>query len=112
MPEQHPGRPGFHRCVSRRAVRRPVLFALVLADWEQATRYQRQLAVAADAELRRRHPGEPWPPLRSAEPEAATEPQHDNPAAAPEDDLQQTAQRIGDLAARHREFADGFVREF
>jgi conjugative relaxase-like TrwC/TraI family protein len=76
------------------------------ADWEQGTRYQRQLAVAADAELRRRHPGEPWPPLRSAEPEAATALQFDGPAATPDDDLQQAAQRISDLAARHREFAD------
>jgi hypothetical protein len=30
-------------------------------DWERATRHQRQLAVAADAELRRRHSIEPWP---------------------------------------------------
>jgi hypothetical protein len=28
-------------------------------NWERATRRQRQLAVAADAELRRRHPGPP-----------------------------------------------------
>jgi hypothetical protein len=26
------------------------------ADWDAATRYQRHLAVAADTELRRRHP--------------------------------------------------------
>ena len=46
-------------------------FAATMADrteWERATRHQRQLAVAADAELRRRHPDQPWPPLRSAEP--------------------------------------------
>ena len=35
-------------------------------DWERATRQQRQLAVAADAELRRRHPPSPGP--RSAPP--------------------------------------------
>ena len=40
------------------------------ADWETATRAQRQLAVAADAELRRRHPGQYFAPLRSAEPAA------------------------------------------
>src|SRR6202012_369914 len=34
-------------------------------DWEHATRQQRRLAVAADTELRRRHPAQPWPPLRS-----------------------------------------------
>jgi hypothetical protein len=41
------------------------------ADWETATRAQRHLAVAADAELRRRHPRQQFTPLRSAEPQAA-----------------------------------------
>jgi hypothetical protein len=71
-------------------------------DWEHATRQQRQLAVAADAELRRRHPAQPWPPLRSAEPD----PGHDGQvAAAQAPDLSDTARRIEDLAFRHREFA-------
>ena len=55
---------------------REAVFAAVMADrqqWETATRQQRQLAVAADAELRRRHPGQQFPPLRSAEPEPATQ---------------------------------------
>jgi hypothetical protein len=34
---------------------------------------QRQVAVAADAELRRWHPSQFHPPLRSAEPEPATD---------------------------------------
>jgi len=76
------------------------------ADWERATRQQRQLAVAADTELRRRHPSQPWPPLRSAEPEPATALQDDSPALTPEDDLARTAQWISDLAAQHREFAE------
>jgi conjugative relaxase-like TrwC/TraI family protein len=38
------------------------------ADWDAATRHQRHQAVAADAELRRRHPARTHPPLRSAEP--------------------------------------------
>jgi hypothetical protein len=42
------------------------------ADWEAATRAQRHLAVAADAELRRRHPQQRFTPLRSAEPQAVT----------------------------------------
>ena len=48
---------------------RQATFAAVMADradWDAATRAQRQLAVAADAELRRRHPGRQYPPLRSA----------------------------------------------
>ena len=52
------------------------------ADWERATRHQRQLAVAADAELRRRHPGQNWPPLRSAEPERRSPSQDAVPAIA------------------------------
>lgn len=72
-------------------------------DWEQATRHQRQLAVAADAELRRRHPTQPWPPLRSAEPE----PDHGNtPMATLAADTERTRQRITDLAVRHREFTE------
>jgi hypothetical protein len=46
---------------------REAVFATVMADradWDQATRQQRQLAVAADAELRRRHPGQRFPPRR------------------------------------------------
>ena len=43
------------------------------ADWDTATRAQRHLAVAADAELRRRHPGQRFTPLRSAEPPPATD---------------------------------------
>ena len=44
---------------------RETIFAAVMADradWEHATRHQRHLAVAADAELRRRHPGQHFPP--------------------------------------------------
>jgi hypothetical protein len=63
------------------------------ADWEQATRHQRQLAVAADAELRRRHPDQPWPPLRSAEPQPAQT-----------ETIKDTRQDIEDLTGRHREF--------
>ena len=80
---------------------RETVFAINMADradWEKATRRQRQLAVTADAELRRRHPGQPWPPLRSAEPE---------PASQAQDDARMSlAQALSDLAARHREFAD------
>ncbi len=57
---------------------REVAFAGVMADrrtWEQATAGRRRLAVAADAELRRRHPGQNFPPLRSAEPEPISDAQ-------------------------------------
>ena len=54
---------------------RETVFAAIMADradWDIATRAQRHLAVAADAELRRRHPGQHYPPLRSAEPPPAS----------------------------------------
>jgi hypothetical protein len=70
-------------------------------DWERATRQQRQLAVAADAELRRRHPQEPWPPLRSAEPEPEPEPAPESGATPV--DMTATVRLIDDMAARHRE---------
>jgi hypothetical protein len=52
------------------------------ADWDAGTRTQRHLAVAADAELRRRHPGQQYPPLRSAEPAPATDSQRAELASA------------------------------
>jgi hypothetical protein len=45
---------------------REAVFAAVMADradWDAATRAQRHLAVAADAEIRRRHPGQRFTPL-------------------------------------------------
>ena len=42
-------------------------------EWERATEASRRLAVAADAELRRRHPGQRFEPLRSAEPMVSDE---------------------------------------
>jgi hypothetical protein len=75
------------------------------ADWESATRQHRQLAVAADAELRRRHPGQHWPALRSAEPQFPAQAQDDDLAPTAEQEGNQTSQWITDLAARHREFS-------
>ena len=75
-------------------------------DWDAATRQQRHLAVAADAELRRRHPGERYPPLRSAEPEPVTNAQHQEPAITAGEQTRETTQWIADLAAAHRTFAD------
>ena len=47
------------------------IFAQTMEDrleWEHATDYSRHLAIAANAELRRRHPDQRIEPLRSAEP--------------------------------------------
>jgi hypothetical protein len=42
-------------------------------EWQHATEGSRQLAIAADAELRRREPGLALPPLRTAEPAPVTD---------------------------------------
>ena len=65
-----------YQALERAYRQRETVFAQTMADradWDKATRAQRQLAVAADAELRRRHPGQYFAPLRSAEPEPATQ---------------------------------------
>ncbi|HEY2263231.1 MAG TPA: hypothetical protein VGI96_11460, partial [Streptosporangiaceae bacterium] len=75
------------------------------ADWETATRAQRQLAIATDAELRRRHPGQHFAPLRSAEPQPATGAQRNEPTLTPDQPRGEMDQWIKDLAAGHRTFA-------
>ena len=75
------------------------------ADWEAATRAQRHLAVAADAELRRRHPEQRFTPLRSAEPQPATGAQRAELTLTAGQDIPQAGQWIKDLAAGRRTFA-------
>jgi hypothetical protein len=76
------------------------------ADWDTATRAQRHLAVAADAELRRRHLGQHYPPLRSAEPQPATQGQRDELTLTAGQPIPQMGEWIKDLAAAHHTFAD------
>ena len=87
---------------------REEVFAAVMADradWDAATHAQRHLAVAADAELRRRHPGQHYPPLRSAEPQPATDAQRDDLTSAAGEPPSEMPPWIKDLAAAHRTFA-------
>ena len=76
------------------------------ADWEQATRQQRQLAVAADAELRRRQPDQRFAPLRSAEPDPATQAQREELTVSVGEEISEVGQWVKDLAAEHQTFAD------
>jgi TrwC relaxase/AAA domain len=88
---------------------REAVFAGVMADrqlWEQATRQQRQLAVAADAELRRRHAGQQYPPLRSAEPDPVAPEQRAELTLTADRGIPQLSQWIQDLDAEHRAFTD------
>ena len=98
-----------YQALERAYRRRETVFAQTMADradWETATRAQRQLAVAADAELRRRHPGQHYPPLRSAEPAAASGARRDDLTLTLDQPPGEMDQWIADLAAGHRTFAD------
>ena len=66
-------------------------------EWERATDGSRHLAIAADAELRRRHPGQKIQPLRSTEPVPVTDTERDG-------NLPETGAWIRDLAAQHHAF--------
>jgi hypothetical protein len=87
---------------------RETTFAAVMADradWDAATRAQRHLAVAADAEIRRRHPGRQYPPLRSAEPPRLTGAQRDDLTLTTGQQIRETGQWIKDLAVQRHTFA-------
>jgi len=86
---------------------RETVFAATMADradWDAATRAQRRLAVAADAGLRRRHPGQPYPPLRSAEPQPGTQTQPGDLTLAAGQGPP-AGQRTQDLTAERHTFA-------
>ena len=88
---------------------RETVFATTMADradWDAATRAQRHLAVAADAEARRRHPDQYLPPLRSAEPEPATDSQRAELVLTMGEPPGAMSQWITDLAAARRAFAE------
>lgn len=70
-------------------------------EWEQATEASRRLAIAADAELRRRHPGQWFEPLRTAEP-VVSDDQRKRLVLAPDAVTYQTPEWITQLAAEWR----------
>ena len=65
-------------------------------EWEHATARSRRLAIAADAELRRRHPGRKIEPLRSAEPAPVSDTEREQLHPAPDEQ----ARRDGRLDPR------------
>jgi hypothetical protein len=75
-------------------------------EWEAITEQPRRLAISADSELRRRHPGQHLEPLRSAEPEPVTEAEQSELALAPDTKLGEIGEWIKDLAAHRTAFAE------
>ena len=98
--EQHDTLAGSYCALRDLYQQREHTLAQAMADrqeWEHATAGSRHLAIAADTELRRRHPGRKIEPLRSAEPAPVTDTERDGRPS-------QTATRIGDLTAQHHAF--------
>jgi conjugative relaxase-like TrwC/TraI family protein len=86
---------------------REQILAPAMADrqeWERATGQSRRLAIAADAELRRRHPGQKIEPLRSAEPAPASDTVHEQLHPVPDGKLTETAAWIRNPATRRQTF--------
>ena len=76
-------------------------------EWEHATARSRHLAIAADAELRRRHPDQKIEPLRSAEPAPASDTEREQLHPAPD----RQAHRDGHLDPRPGRAAPGVPRQ-
>jgi hypothetical protein len=92
---------------------REQLFAEALADrrlWEQATAGTRHLAIAADAELRRRHPGQRIEPLRSAEPALSSDTGLQQLQLTPDQKTGGTAAWTRDPIAQRQAFRDELAR--
>jgi hypothetical protein len=88
---------------------RETVFAGVMDDrraWEQATAGQRRMAVAADAELRCRHPRQRFRPLRSAEPEPISDTQRDALVLTAGDSIPAVDPWIQKLSADRAVFAE------
>jgi hypothetical protein len=85
------------------------IFAQTMADrteWEHATEHTRHLALAADAELRRRHPDQQIERLRSAEPEPPGDTQREQLNLAPDEKISQMSAWVSNLAAQRPAFHD------
>jgi hypothetical protein len=71
-------------------------------EWEHATAGPRSLAIAADAELRRRHPHQKIEPLRSGEPVAVSDTGREQASPGRDEKLTERVTRIRDLAAQRQ----------
>ena len=82
-------------------------FAQIMAareEWEKATAGSRRLAIAADAELRRRHPCQEIEPLRSTEPTPVGDTELEQAHSAPDQEISQTTAWAPDIQTQPEEF--------
>ena len=106
---RHQGWAASYRAMRDRYQAQEQIFAKTMADraeWEHATEHTRHLAVAADAELRRRHPDHRIEPLRSAETAPVEEAEREQLNLAPDKKIGEMAQWVTDLAAQRQAFQD------
>ena len=85
------------------------IFVQTMADrqeWEHATAHSRRLAIAADAELRRRHPDLKIKPLHSAEPAPVSDSDREKLTLTPDKKIDEMAAWIRDLAAQRQAFRE------
>ena len=85
------------------------IFAATMADraeWEHATEHTRHLAVAADAELRRRHPDQQVERLRSAEPAPTGDTEREQLNLAPDEKISEMSAWVTGLAAQRQAFKE------
>ena len=98
-----------YRAMSDHYRQQETIFAATMddrPDWEHATEHSRHLAVAADAELRRRHPDQPIEPMRSAEPAPVTDTDRAELTLAPNKKIGEMAVWISDLATKRQAFRE------
>jgi hypothetical protein len=98
-----------YQAMGRRYREQEETFAATMDDrreWEHATEHSRHLAVAADGELRRRHPSQRIEPLRSAEPAPVSETDREELTLNAGQDIGQMARWIQDLAAQRKAFRE------
>ena len=98
-----------YRAMRDRYRQQETLFAQTMEDrleWEHATTHSRHLAVAVDAELRRRHPDRRIEPLRSSEPAPISDAEREQLDLAPDKKIAEMATWIRDLAVQRQAFRE------
>jgi TrwC relaxase/AAA domain len=96
-----------YRAMRDRYRQQEMIFAQTMTDrlqWEHAAAPTRHMAIAADAELRRRHPDQQFEPLRSAEPAPPGQTDRDELTLVPGEKIGEMATWIRDLTAQRRAF--------
>jgi hypothetical protein len=98
-----------YRAMRERYQQQESVFAQTMAErqeWEHATAASRRLALAADAELRRRHPDTRIEPLRSAEPGPVSDTKRAELTLRPDQELGELATWIRNLAVQRQAFRE------